>query len=69
MNDKFNQEVFNPIDKIGCKHKQQTNVESIFEQIIKTTRNDNISKAFLEDRIETFVADMLQNKLQLDKKL
>ena len=32
MNDNFNQDIFKAIDKIRNKHKQQANVESIFEQ-------------------------------------
>ena len=31
------------------------NIESIFVQIIKTTGNENLSKVFYEDRIETLV--------------
>ena len=57
MNDNFNQNIFKAIDKIRNKHKQQANVESTFEQIIETTGNESISKAFLEDRIETLVTD------------
>ena len=68
MNDSFNQHIFKAIDKIRNKHKQQANVESIFEQIIKTTGNESISKTFLEDRIETLVADdVLENKPRLEK--
>ena len=37
MNDSFNQDLFKTIDKIRNKHKQQANVESIFDEIIKTT--------------------------------
>ena len=48
MNDNFNQDILKVIDKIRNKHKQQVNVESIFEQIIKTTGNENISKAVAE---------------------
>ena len=56
------------IDKIRNKHKQKANVESIFEQIIKITGNESISKTFLEDRIETLVTDdMLENKPRLEK--
>ena len=63
MNDNFNQEIFKAIDKIRNKHKKQTNVESILEQIIKTTGNESISEAFLEHRIVTLVTDgMLENK-------
>ena len=58
MNDSFNQDIFKTIDKIRNKHKQQANVESIFEQIIKTTGNESISKSFLEHRIETLVTDV-----------
>ena len=68
MNDSFNQDMFKTIDKIRNKHKQQANVESIFEQIIKTTGNESISKSFLEDRIETLVTDdILENKPRLEK--
>ena len=68
MNDSFNQDIFKAIDKIRNKHKQQANVESIFEQIIKTTGNESISKSFLEDRIETLVTDdILENKPRLEK--
>ena len=66
-NDNFNQEIFKAIAKIRNKHKQQINVESIFEQIIKTTGNETISKAFLEDRIETLVTDDMLNKLWLER--
>ena len=67
MNDNFNQHIFKAIDEIRNKHKQQANVESIFEQIIKTTGNESISKAFFEDRIETLVTDdMLTNKPRLE---
>ena len=70
MKDNFNQDIFKAIDKIRNKHKQQSNVEFIFEQIIKTTGNESISKAFLEDRIETLVTDdMLENKPRLEEKL
>ena len=70
VNDNFNQDVFKPIDKIRNKHKQQANVESFLEQIIiKTTGNERISKAFLEDTIETLVTyDVLENKPRLEKK-
>ena len=37
MNDSFNQGMFKAIEKIRNKNKQQANIESIFEQIIKTT--------------------------------
>ena len=68
MNDSFNQDILKAIDKIRNKHKQQANVESIFEQIIKTTGNESISKSFLEDRIETLVTDdILENKPRLEK--
>ena len=68
INYKFNQDIFKAIDKIRNKHKQKVNVESAFEQIIKTTGNENIPKAFLEDRIETLVTDdMLENKPRLEK--
>ena len=67
-NDNFNQDMFKAIDKIRSKHKQQAKVESVFEQIIKTTGNENISKASLEDRIQTLVIDdMLENKPRLEK--
>ena len=39
MNDSFNQGMFKAIEKIRNKNKQQANVESIFQQIIKTTGN------------------------------
>ena len=70
VNDNFNQDIFKPIDKIRNKHKQQANVESFLEQIIiKTTGNERISKAFLEDTIETLVTyDVLENKPRLEKK-
>ena len=55
MNDNFTQDILKAIDKIRNKHKQQVNVESIFEQIIKTTGNENISKAIVTD-------DTLENK-------
>ena len=68
MNDNFNQDIFKAIDKIRNKHKQQGNVESIFEQIIKTTGNESIQKTFLEDRIETLVTDdILKNKPRLEE--
>ena len=68
MNDSFNQDIFKAIDKIRNKHKQQANVESIFEQIINTTGNESISKTFLEDRIEALVTDdILENKPRLEK--
>ena len=68
MNVSFNQDIFKAIDKIRNKHKQQANVESIFEQIIKTTGNERISKTFLEDKIETLVTDdILENKPRLEK--
>ena len=68
MNDSFNQDLFKTIDKIRNKHKQQANVESIFDEIIKTTWNESISKSFLEDRIETLVTDdILENKPRLEK--
>ena len=68
MNDSFNQDMFKVIDKIRNEHKQQANVESIFEQIIKTTGNESISKSFLEDRIETLVTDdILENKPRQEK--
>ena len=67
MNDSFNQDIFKTIDKIRNKHKQQANVESIFEQIIKTTGNESISKSFLEHRIETLVTDVYQ-KINLDSR-
>ena len=51
MNGNFHQDIFKAIDKI--RNKQQANVESIFDQIIKTTGNESISKAFLEERIST----------------
>ena len=66
LNDNFNQDILTAINKIRNKHKQQANVESIFEQIIKTTRNESISKALLNNRIETIVTDMLENKPQLE---
>ena len=47
MNDNFNQDIFKAFNKIRKKHKQQTNLESNFEEIIKTTGNESISKAFL----------------------
>ena len=34
MDDNFKQDIFKAINKIRNKHKQQTNVESIFERII-----------------------------------
>ena len=43
--------IFKSIDKI--RNKQQVNVKSVFDQIIKTTGNESISKAFLEERIST----------------
>ena len=68
MNDSFNQDMFKAIEKIRNKNKQQANVESIFEQIIKTTGNERISKTFLEDRIEALVTDdILENKRRLEK--
>ena len=51
MNGNFHQDIFKAIDKI--RNKQQANVESIFDQVIKTTGNERISKAFLEERIST----------------
>ena len=68
MNNSFNHEIFKTIDKIGNKCKQHANVESICEHTIKTTGNESISKAFLEDEIETLVtADILENKPRLEK--
>ena len=68
MNDNFNQDKFKAINKIRKKQKQQANVESSFEQLIKTTGNESISKALLEDRKETLANDdMLENKPQLEK--
>ena len=68
MNDNFNQDIFKAINKIRKKHKQQAKVESIVEQIIKTTGNESISKAFLEDGIETLATDgILENKPRLEK--
>ena len=68
MDDNFKQDIFKAIDKIRTKHKQPANVESIFEQIIKTTGNESISKAFPEDRTETLITDdMLENKPRLEK--
>ena len=69
LNDNFNQDILKAINKIRNKHKQQANVESIFEQIIKTTGNESISKALLNNRIETIVTDMLENKPQLENNL
>ena len=66
LNDNFNQDILKAINKIRNKHKQQANVESIFEQIIKTIGNESISKALLNNRIETIVTDMLENKPQLE---
>ena len=68
MNDNFNQDKFKATNKIRKKQKQQANVESSFEQLIKTTGNESISKALLEDRKETLANDdMLENKPQLEK--
>ena len=68
MNDNFNQDKFKATNKIRKKQKQQANVESSFEQLIKTTGNESISKALLEDRKETLTNDdMLENKPQLEK--
>lgn len=47
MNNNFNQDIFKTTDKIRNKHKKQTHVESISEQIIKTTGIESILKAFL----------------------
>ena len=66
LNDNFNQDILTAINKIRNKHKQQANVESIFEQIIKTTRNESISKALLNNRIETIATDLLENKPRLE---
>ena len=68
MNNNCNKKVFKAIDKTGNKHKQQANTESIFAQIVKTTRNESLSKMFHEDRIEALVTDMLENKPQLEQK-
>ena len=35
MNDKFNQEIFKAIAKSKNKHTQQTNVDSVLDQILK----------------------------------
>ena len=68
MNDNFNQEIFKVIDKSRSKYKQQANVKSIFELIIKAIGNESISKAFRENRIEALVTDdMLENKPRLEK--
>ena len=67
MNDSFNQVYSKPSIKLRT-NRQQANAESIFEQIIKTTGNESISKSFLEDRIETLVTDdILENKPRLEK--
>ena len=67
MNDSFNQVCSKPSIKLRT-NRQQANPESIFEQIIKTTGNESISKSFLKDRIETLVTDdILENKPRLEK--
>ena len=68
MNDSFNEDIFKATDKIKKKHRQQANVEFIFNQIIKTTGNESISKSFLDDRIQTLVTgNILENKPRLEK--
>lgn len=68
MNDNCNQEIFKAIEKIRNKHKHQPNVESSFEQIIKTFGKESISKAYPENRRKTLVTeDMLENTPRLEK--
>ena len=68
MNDSFNQDIFKATDKIKKKHRQQANVEFIFNQIIKTTGHESTSKSFLDDRIEPLVTgNILENKPRLEK--
>ena len=53
---------------LSKEYEQQAIVDSIFEEIIKINGNDNISKAFLENRIETLITDdLFEIKPRFDK--